>query len=74
MTTPENDFHHQQPVKKCACGKDCDWCIAANKARIAFPRMIKPPVHDHDTEHQCEECFLKRPDLVVTECDFPEEL
>jgi hypothetical protein len=46
-----------RPVEKCPCGAECDWCIAANRARSAFPRATVPPKHDADTEHQCLPCF-----------------
>lgn len=68
-----SDFHQPKPVEKCTCDADCDWCVGANRARAAFPRAIVPPHHDADTTHECHVCFLKRPDLVVTECSFPEE-
>lgn len=58
------------PVHKCACGADCDWCIGANRARAAFPRAKVPPVHDASTEHECVDCFEKRPDLQVFECNL----
>lgn len=61
------------PVRPChACGADCDWCIAANRARAVFPRATVAPLHDADTDapdkHHCQPCFLKLPGLVVTTC------
>ena len=58
-----------KPVEKCACGADCSWCVTSNKARAAFPSAKRPPLHDASTEHECQECFLKRPDLVMTSCN-----
>ena len=53
------------PLRACAqCGHDCDWCIGANEARVAFPRATKPPFHDADhdkpEEHSCIACFEKK--------------
>jgi len=54
------DFHEPQPVQKCACGLDCDWCIAANQSRRAFPNARVPPKHDGTEDHSCTRCFLKK--------------
>jgi len=63
-----------KPVEKCFwCGADCDWCLAANQARLAFPRATRPPMHDADTEHICKACFLDSPGLVITMCNPTEE-
>lgn len=64
-------FHDPKPVRKCACGKPCQWCLAANKARAAFPNATVPPKHDADTEHLCVECFMKHPDLKTLDCRRP---
>lgn len=57
------------PVRPChECGPTCDWCVGSNQARRAFPRAIKPPVHDADhdkpEEHHCVACFVKVAEVV----------
>lgn len=59
----------ERSVRPChACGADCEWCAAANRARAAFPRATVPPRHDAaeaDDLHHCVTCFLRLPALLA---------
>lgn len=58
-----------RPVQRCRCGRECDWCVASNKARAAFPRATVPPKHDAagPDDHSCAECFMLEAERLQVE-------